>query len=97
MSRRQRHLLLARVGRPVVERSGIINIGLEGSIIAGAFAGLAAGYGGVWVGFASALTAGAVVALLFAVFTVVLRTDQMITVTAITLFALGATGTLYRP
>jgi len=90
-------LLFAALGETVVERSGVINIGLEGSIIAGALAGLiAAGHGGVWLGFLGAMVAGASIALLFAVFAVILRADQIITGTAITLLALGATGTIYR-
>ena len=90
-------LLFAALGETVVERSGIINIGLEGSIIAGALAGLmVAGYGGVGLGFLGAMAAGAGVSLLFAAFAVILRADQIITGTAITLLALGATGTIYR-
>jgi ABC-type uncharacterized transport system permease subunit len=80
-----------------VERSGIINIGLEGSIICGALAGLiASGYGGTWAGFAVAGLSGMAIAFLFAVFVTGLRSNQIITGTAITLLALGLTGTLYR-
>ena len=90
-------LLFAALGETVVERSGIINIGLEGSIIAGALAGLiTASHGGVWGGFLGAMIAGGGIAALFALFAVLLRADQIITGTAITLFALGATGTIYR-
>lgn len=94
-------LLFAALGETVVERSGIINIGLEGSIIAGALAGLmaashTASHGGVWTGFLGAMLAGTLVAAIFALFAVILRADQIITGTAITLLALGATGTIYR-
>ncbi len=90
-------LAFAALGETVTERSGIINIGLEGSIIAGALAGLvAAGLGGVWIGFAGAALGGLVIAVIFAIFTVTLRADQIITGTAISLFALGLTGTLYK-
>ena len=95
-------LALAALGELVVERSGVINIGLEGVIIAGAFAGLvAAGAaggdgGGVAAGLAAAAAAGVVVAALFGAFAVGLRADQIITGTAVTLFALGLTGALYR-
>jgi len=90
-------LAFAALGECVVERSGVINVGLEGSIIAGALAGLVvAGVGGVWLGFAGAMVGGVVIALLFAIFAVILRGDQIITGTAVTLFALGLTGTLYR-
>jgi general nucleoside transport system permease protein len=90
-------LAFAALGETVVERAGIINIGLEGAIIAGAMGGfIAAGMAGIWVGFAGAAAAGLVVALVFAVFAIRLRADQIISGTAISLFFLGATATLYR-
>lgn len=90
-------LALAALGEAIVERAGIINIGLEGTIIAGAFGSVvAAGAAGVGAGLVVAIVAGAVVAALFAVFAVGLRADQIITGTAVTLFSLGLTGTLYR-
>ena len=90
-------LAFAALGETVVERSGLINIGLEGAIIAGAFGGfVAAGYGGVWAGFAGAAAAGIMVAALFALFAIRLRADQIIAGTAISLLSLGITATLYR-
>lgn len=90
-------LAFAALGECVSERAGVINIGLEGSIIAGALgATVAAGMLGVGGGFAVGAAAGLLVAALFALFTVGLRADQIITGTAITMFALGLTGTLYR-
>jgi simple sugar transport system permease protein len=81
----------------VSERAGVINIGLEGSIIVGALsATIAAGAIGVAGGFAAGAVAGLLVSALFALFAVGLRADQIITGTAITLFALGLTGTVYR-
>jgi simple sugar transport system permease protein len=90
-------LALAALGECVTERAGIINVGLEGAIIAGAFAGMAvAGPLGVAGGFAGAVVAGALLAAVFALFVVRLGTDQIITGTAVTLLALGLTGALYR-
>jgi simple sugar transport system permease protein len=90
-------LAYAALGEAVVERSGIINIGIEGAIIAGAFGALVgAGVGGTWAGYAVGAAAGCAVAALFGVFTVWLRRDQIITGTAVTLVGLGLTGTLYR-
>ena len=90
-------LAYAALGESVSERAGVINIGLEGSIIAGALsATIAAGAIGVGGGFAAGAVAGLLVAALFALFAVGLRADQIITGTAITLFALGLTGTVYR-
>ena len=90
-------LAYAALGELVVERAGIINIGLEGAIICGAFGALVfAGAGSVPLGFAGAALAGVVVAALFALFVVTLRTDQIITGTAMSMLGLGLTGTLYR-
>ena len=90
-------LAFAALGEAVSERAGVINIGLEGAIIAGALGGtIAAGIAGPAYGFAAGAVSGVLVASLFAVFTVWLRADQIITGTAITLLALGLTGTLYR-
>lgn len=90
-------LAFAALGETIVERSGVINIGLEGSLVCGALGGLVAvGYGSTWIGFAIAGISGATIALVFAVFVTALRSNQIITGTAITLLALGLTGTLYR-
>lgn len=90
-------LALAALGEVVVERAGIINISLEGVILAGAFGALlGATHGGVAGGFLAASVAGVALALVFALFTIWLRADQIITGTAITLLAAGITGTLYR-
>ena len=90
-------LALAALGETVGESAGVINVGLEGIIISGAFAGLVGSITvGVYAGFFASALAGAVVAALFAVFAIWLRADQIITGTAVTLFGLGLTGTLYR-
>jgi general nucleoside transport system permease protein len=90
-------LALAALGELLVERTGLINIGLEGAILAGAFGALVgASSSGVVLGFASAMAAGLIVALLFAGFVIWARADQIITGTALTLLSMGATGWLYR-
>ena len=90
-------LALAALGEVVVERAGLINIGLEGAILAGAFGALVgASTGGVVGGFAGAVVGGALVATVFAVFVVGLKANQIITGTALTLLSVGATGMLYR-
>jgi simple sugar transport system permease protein len=90
-------LVLAAMGELLVERAGLINIGLEGAILAGAFGSLVgATAGGVMGGFVGAVIGGVAIAALFALFVVWLRTDQIITGTALTILSLGATGTLYR-
>lgn len=88
-------LLIAAIGEAVSERAGAINIGLEGCIIAGAFAAyVMAGIPGG--GYPAAMLAGALVGVVFAVFAVVLRRDQIIVGTALTMLGLGVTGTLFR-
>ncbi len=90
-------LAYAAVGETIAERAGMINIGLEGAIIAGAFGGfVAAGSGSVYLGFVGAGLAGMMMAAVFAVFTIRIRADQIITGTAISMLGLGLTATLYR-
>lgn len=88
---------LAAFGELLVERAGLINIGLEGAILAGAFGALVgASTWGVGMGFAGAALAGLLIALLFALCVIWIRADQIIAGTALTLLSVGATGTLYR-
>jgi ABC-type uncharacterized transport system permease subunit len=89
-------LLIASVGETVAERAGVINIGLEGCIIAGAYAAFIVGSAAPVGGYAAAMGAGVVVGSLMAAFSIVLRRDQIITGTALTMLALGVTGTLFR-
>lgn len=90
-------LALAALGETVVERSGVINIGLEGVMLAGAFGALVgAAAGGAGAGYVAGVAGGMAVAAIFAAFAISLRADQIIAGTAINLLALGATGALYR-
>lgn len=90
-------LALAALGETISERAGVINVGLEGVIIAGCLgAVVGARSGSVTAGLLAGVAAGVLAALIFAIFVVWLRTDQIITGTALTLGALGLTGTLYR-
>lgn len=89
-------LLLAALGEVVVERAGMINLGLEGAILAGAFGSLVGASAGLTTGYIGAVCGGVLVAAIFALFVVLLRADQIITGTAITLLSAGVSGTLYR-
>lgn len=90
-------LALAALGETLTERVGVINVGLEGCVIAGAFGGLvAAGAAGAGAGLLASMLAGAALATVFAVCVVRVRTDQIITGTALTMLGLGLTGALYR-
>lgn len=90
-------LMLAATGETVGERSGVINLGLEGTMLAGALAAtLGATTWGPWSGVACSILAGMSLAAVFALLIVGARINQIITGTAITLAAIGLTGTIYR-
>ncbi len=90
-------LMLAATGETVTERAGVINLGIEGMMLAGALAAtLGATAWGPWAGMLCALGAGMLLAAVFALLAVGARADQIITGTAITLAAVGLTGTIYR-
>lgn len=91
-------LALAALGESITERSGVINIGVEGSIIAGALGGAlgALAFAGAGPGVAVGAAAGLLVALVFAAFAIGLGTDQIITGTAVTLGGIGLTGAVYQ-
>lgn len=90
-------LAFAALGELIAERAGVINLGMEGSIIAGCLGGAVfATVGGAAAGYAGAALAGLVLASVFALFVVRLGSDQIITGTAITVLGLGVTGTLFH-
>lgn len=89
---------LAAIGEVIGQRSGVINIGLEGTMLGAAFSGAYVGVktGNPWLGLLAGLLAGMVLSLLQGWFVVRQGADQVVVGTAINLFALGATGTLFR-
>ncbi len=90
-------LLLAATGETITERAGVINLGLEGMMLAGALAAtLGASAAGPWTGLAVAAIAGMLLAAGFAAIAIGARADQIIAGTALTLGAVGLTGTIYR-
>lgn len=90
-------LLFAALGEMLAERAGVINLGIEGAMLAGALAGaLGASAAGPWVGLVAAMVAGLLVAAIFALLTVGMGAHQIITGTAMTLGAIGLTGGIYR-
>jgi general nucleoside transport system permease protein len=90
-------LIFAAMGGILSERSGVINIGLEGMMLMGAFFGifgadlLGSWFLGVLVGVAS----GALLALVHAVMSIHLRADQVVSGTAINILAVGITGYVF--
>lgn len=87
-------LLLAAIGELVVERSGVLNLGIEGMMVMGAVCGFAASYvtGSPWLGVLAAVLAGVATSLLFGLLTQTLMTNQVATGLAITLLGLGLSG-----
>src|ERR1051325_6756343 len=91
-------LLLAVEGELVVQRGGIINLGIEGMMLAAAMTAAFAAQttNSMIIGFAGGIVGAAMIAPLFGVFAIVLRADQIVTGTAINLLALGGTSFVYR-
>ncbi|CAM5629747.1 ABC transporter permease [Mesorhizobium sp. UC74_2] len=89
-------LLIAAIGELVVERSGVLNLGVEGMMVMGAVAGFGAGLltGSPWIGLLAAVVVGALFSLLFAVMTLSLATNQVATGLSLTLLGLGLSGML---
>lgn len=91
-------LVFASVGELFTERSGVLNIGLEGIMLFGAFVGFAAGSysGSPTVGLLFAIVVGLLVGLLFAFFTVTIKANQIVVGAALNMVGLGMTGFFYR-
>jgi ABC-type uncharacterized transport system permease subunit len=91
-------LLLAALGELLAERGGVINIGLEGMLLTGAFAAMVVTYfsGSPTLGLLAAWGAGMLLAALFAYVVVVHNGNQVVVGTALNLLALGITGVAYR-
>ena len=89
-------LIFAALGGLFSERSGVVNIGLEGLMLISAFAGVvgASFSGSALVGLLTAIGAGLVFALIHALMTITFEADQIISGTAINLLALSGTGFL---
>ncbi len=91
-------LLLAVEGELVVQRSGIINLGIEGMMLVAAMTAVLAALltKSVLLGFIGGIAGAALIALFFGVLVITLRADQIVTGTAINLLAVGATSFVYR-
>jgi len=84
-------ILLAAIGELVVERAGVLNLGVEGMMITGAVCGfvVAVATNSPWLGFLGAAVGGALLSLIFGFLTQYLLSNQVATGLALTLFGLG--------
>jgi general nucleoside transport system permease protein len=97
-------LVLAALGGLMSERSGVINIALEGKMLAGAFTAAAVthaaeakfglGAASPWVGLLAGMCAGLLIAAIFAVVCIRFKADQVVTGTAINILMIGVPGFL---
>ena len=91
-------LLWAALGEIYAERSGVVNLGLEGMMILGAIMGFIVDQatGSAWLGLMAAASAGGLAALLHAFISVTLRANQYVSGLALTILGLGLAGLLGR-
>ena len=89
-------ILLAAIGELVVEKSGVLNLGVEGMMITGAISGFAAAVltGSPMIGFLCAAVGGAALSVIFAILTQYFLSNQVATGLALTLFGLGLSAML---
>ena len=89
-------ILLAAIGELVVEKSGVLNLGVEGMMITGAVFGFIATVetGSPWAGLVAAAVGGALLSLLFGLLTQYLKSNHVATGLALTLFGLGFSALL---
>ncbi|MFT6677114.1 MAG: simple sugar transport system permease protein [Sulfitobacter sp.] len=89
-------LIFAAIGELVVEKSGVLNLGVEGMMITGAICGFATAVetGSPMLGFAAAAVGGAALSLLFAFLTQITLANQVASGLALTLFGLGFSALL---
>ncbi|MEV4631269.1 ABC transporter permease [Micromonospora sp. NPDC049523] len=91
-------LIFGALAGVLCERSGVVNVAIEGQLLMGAFAGALFGSltGSVWVGLVAAAIGGAFISLLLAVFAIRYLVDQVVMGIVLNLLAVGLTGFLYE-
>ncbi|MDF8356615.1 ABC transporter permease [Ensifer adhaerens] len=91
-------LIFASIGEVFSERAGVLNIGLEGTMLVGAFCGFAAAAatGNIPLGLLAGVAGGMLFGLVFAVFTITIKADQIVVGAALNLLDMGLTAFLFR-
>ncbi|MGB7241415.1 MAG: ABC transporter permease, partial [Sulfitobacter sp.] len=91
-------LIFATLGELICERAGVLNLGIEGIMVAGAFAGWMAVYSGtgLWMGVAVAMLVGMLFGLLHSILTVPFGLSQHVVGLGVTLLATSSTYYAYR-
>lgn len=84
-------MLLAALGELVTERSGVLNLGVEGMMLMGAFTGFLAAYasGSLWVGVLAAAATGGLMALIMVLMAAILKVEQIVSGLALNLLGAG--------
>ncbi len=92
-------ILYGALGEIFAERSGILNLGVEGMMLIGALAGIVASLasGSAWIGVLAAMAAGGLLSLIHAFISVTLRGDQVVSGLALTIFGSGLSAFLGFP
>jgi simple sugar transport system permease protein len=92
-------LLLGTIGEIIAERSGVMNLGVEGMMAVGAVTGYLAALatGNPWAGLAAGLAAGTALSMVHALVSVKLRANQVVSGLALTMIGTGASGLLGKP
>lgn len=92
-------ILFAALGEILTERSGVLNLGLEGLMLVGGMAGFygASTFENPWMGLLFALLAGAVLGLGFSILCITLRANQVVSGLALTTFGIGLSAFLGKP
>ena len=87
-------LLIAATGELVTERSGVLNLGVEGMMIVGAACGFAGAWltGSIFIGALFGIVAGTLMSLVFALMTLALAVNQVATGLALTILGIGLSG-----
>ena len=91
-------ILLAALGEAFVERSGLLNLGIEGMMVAGAFSSFAVGLklNSLFYGFLAAAAVGLTLGLVFGILTITLRVNQIVVGLGLTIFAHSMSSFLHR-